>query len=84
MLQDSDPKHTAKLTQDWLRGHVPEYITREQWPPRSPAPQPHRERVGIGGEASFASPAKNARAVETCSGCGVDGGDDGGVLYHSG
>ena len=30
------------------------------------------------------SPAKNARAVETCSACGVDGGDDGGVLYHSG
>ena len=39
-LQDSDPKHTAKLTQDWLRDNVPEYITREQWPPRSPAPQP--------------------------------------------
>ena len=35
-LQDSDPKHTAKLTQDWLRANVPEYITREQWPPRSP------------------------------------------------
>jgi hypothetical protein len=35
-LQDSDPKHTAKLTQDWLRAHVPEYFTREQWPPRSP------------------------------------------------
>ena len=35
-LQDSDPKHTAKLTQDWLRDNVPEYITREQWPPRSP------------------------------------------------
>ena len=29
-LQDSDPKHTAKLTQDWLRDNVPEYITREQ------------------------------------------------------
>ena len=25
-----------KLTQDWLRANVPEYITREQWPPRSP------------------------------------------------
>ena len=35
-VQDSDPKHTAKLTQDWLRVNVPEYITREQWPPRSP------------------------------------------------
>ena len=83
-LQDSDPKHTAKLTQDWLRDNVPEYITREQWPPRSPAPQPHRERLGLGGEASLASPAKNARGVETCSAWGVGGGDDRGVLYHSG
>ena len=23
-VQDSDPKHTAKLTQDWLRTHVPD------------------------------------------------------------
>ena len=80
-LQDSDPKHTAKLTQDWLRANVPEYITREQWPPRSPDLNPHRERLGIGRKASLASPAKNARGVETCSACGVDGGDDGGVLH---
>ena len=83
-LQDSDPKHTAKLTQDWLRDNVPEYITREQWPPRSPDLNPHRERLGLGGEASLASPTKNARGVETCSAWGVDGGDDRGVLYHSG
>ena len=44
-LQDSDPKHTAKLTQDWLRVNVPEYITQEQWPPRSPASQLHKERL---------------------------------------
>ena len=73
----------AKLTQDWLRVNVPEYFTREQWPPRSPAPQPHRECLSIGREASLASPAKNARGAETCSACGVDGGDDGKVL-HSG
>ncbi|HZM25482.1 MAG TPA: IS630 family transposase [Anaerolineales bacterium] len=35
-LQDSDPKHTAQSTQDWLRDHVPEFITPEQWAPRSP------------------------------------------------
>src|SRR6185436_4222271 len=35
-VQDSGPKHTAKLTQDWLRTHVPEYITPQQWAPRSP------------------------------------------------
>jgi transposase len=35
-VQDNDPKHTAELTQDWLRTHVPEYITPEQWAPRSP------------------------------------------------
>ena len=83
-LQDSHPKHTAKLTPDWLRDNVPEYLTREQWPPRSPDLNTHRERLGLGGEASLASPAKNARGVETCSGRGVDGGDDGGVLHHSG
>ena len=60
-----------------LQDNVPEYITREQWPPRSP------NLNRIGGEASLASPAKNARGVETCSAWGVDGGD-GGVLYHSG
>ena len=36
----------------------------------------HRERLGLGGEASLASPAKNARGVETCSAWGVDGGGD--------
>ena len=30
-------------------------------------PQPHRERLGIGGEPSLAAPTKNARGVETCS-----------------
>jgi len=35
-VQDNDPKHTSELTQDWLRTHVPEYITPEQWAPRSP------------------------------------------------
>jgi len=35
-VQDSDPKHTAQLTQGWLRDHVPEFITSEQWAPRSP------------------------------------------------
>ena len=74
-LQDSDPKQTAKLTQDWLRANVPEYITREQWPPLT-RPQPHRERLGISGEASLASPAKNARGVETCSASGVDDGEE--------
>ena len=78
-LQDSDPKHTAKLTQDWLRAHVPEYFTREQLSTPSP-----RGRLGIGREPSLAAPTKNARGVETCSACGVDGGDDGGVLYHFG
>ena len=37
-VQDNDPKHTSELTQDWLRTHVPEYITPEQWAPRSPDP----------------------------------------------
>ena len=85
-LADTGPIYKIAIRstlQDWLRTNVPEYITREQWPPRSPDLNPI-ERLGLGGEASLASPAKNARAAETCSACGVDGGDDGGVLYHSG
>ena len=35
-VQDSDPKHTAKVSQEWLSEHVPERITPQQWTPRSP------------------------------------------------
>lgn len=35
-LQDSDPKHTAAATQQWLGANVPHYITRHEWPARSP------------------------------------------------
>ena len=59
-VQDNDPKHTSELTQDWLRTHMPEYITPEQWAPRSPDLKPHREHLGTGCEASIASPAKNS------------------------
>ena len=77
-------RSTAKLTQDWLRTNVPEYITRKQWPPRSPDLNPIENAWAlVPRQASLRQP-KNARGVETCSACGVDGGDDGGVLYHSG
>ena len=55
-VQDSDSKHTAKLTQDWLRTHVTEYITPQQWLTRS---QSDREHLGTGRQASLASSAKN-------------------------
>jgi transposase len=35
-LQDGDPKHRAAETQQWLTDHVPEFINKDQWPPRSP------------------------------------------------
>jgi transposase len=34
--QDSDPKHTSKLTTTWLDNNVPAYIPKEHWPPNSP------------------------------------------------
>jgi len=82
--QDSDMKPTAQERQDWL--HIPCVRVHHACAEDATLSRPHprREPLGIGGEASLASPAKNARGVETCSGCGVDGGDDGGVLYHSG
>lgn len=35
-LQDSDPKHTARATQQWLQEHVPGFFAAGQWPARSP------------------------------------------------
>ncbi len=34
--QDSAPAHRAQSTQNWLRDHVPDFITAKQWPPSSP------------------------------------------------
>jgi inhibitor of nuclear factor kappa-B kinase subunit alpha len=34
--QDSAPAHKAKTTQEWLRRHVPAFISAEDWPSGSP------------------------------------------------
>lgn len=34
--QDSAPSHRAKMTQQWCKGHFPNFITSEEWPPYSP------------------------------------------------
>jgi len=34
--QDSAPSHSANLTQDWLRANVPDFISKDEWPPCSP------------------------------------------------
>ena len=34
--QDSAPSHKARSTQDFLRNHVPQFISSQQWPPYSP------------------------------------------------
>ncbi len=34
--QDGDSKHTAKVTQDWLKLHVPRFVTKDEWPANSP------------------------------------------------
>jgi len=34
--QDSAPAHAAKSTQDWCRGHFPDFISKMKWPPYSP------------------------------------------------
>uniref|UniRef100_A0A672ZGG9 Tc1-like transposase DDE domain-containing protein n=1 Tax=Sphaeramia orbicularis TaxID=375764 RepID=A0A672ZGG9_9TELE len=34
--QDGVPAHTANVTQTWLREHCPQFITKQEWPARSP------------------------------------------------
>ena len=34
--QDSAPAHKAKVTQKWLKDHVPDFIAHDEWPPASP------------------------------------------------
>lgn len=34
--QDSAPAHKARITQAWLRDHLPEFISTEEWPSASP------------------------------------------------
>ena len=36
VLQDSEPSHGAKKTQEWLSANVPNFISKEEWPPSSP------------------------------------------------
>jgi hypothetical protein len=36
LLQDGATCHTALRTQDWLVRNVPDFIAKDQWPPRSP------------------------------------------------
>lgn len=34
--QDGAPSHTSRTTQAWLRNHVPAFITKDEWPAKSP------------------------------------------------
>lgn len=34
--QDGDPKHTAKVTQQWLELNTPHFTAKDHWPPNSP------------------------------------------------
>ena len=38
--QDSAPSHRAKKTQEWLSANVPQFISKEEWPPSSPELNP--------------------------------------------
>ena len=45
--QDSAPSHGAKKTQKWLSSNVPNFISKDEWPPSSPDLNPLE--FGIGG-----------------------------------
>ena len=34
--QDSAPSHKAKMTSEWLKSNVPDFISPEEWPASSP------------------------------------------------
>jgi hypothetical protein len=34
--QDGAPAHTARVTQAWLQDEIPDFLTKEEWPPSSP------------------------------------------------
>lgn len=34
--QDSAPAHAAKSVQDWCKANLPDFITKDEWPPSSP------------------------------------------------
>lgn len=34
--QDSAPAHRAKITQDWCKANLPDFMTSQEWPPYSP------------------------------------------------
>ena len=33
--QDGAPAHTANINQEWLRTNIPDFISKEEWPPSS-------------------------------------------------
>ena len=33
--QDGAPAHTAKTTQNWLSNEIPQFLSKEEWPPSS-------------------------------------------------
>ena len=34
--QDGAPAHTARLAQEWLSVNCPDFIAKDEWPPKSP------------------------------------------------
>ena len=36
LQQDSAPSHGSKLTQSWIKRKIPSFITKKDWPARSP------------------------------------------------
>ena len=34
--QDTAPSHSSKMTQSWIRAHIPAFISKNEWPSRSP------------------------------------------------
>ncbi len=36
LQQDGAPAHTANVSQAWFRSELPDFISKDEWPPSSP------------------------------------------------
>ena len=63
--QDTAPAHKANETQDFLRDRCPDFITRDEWPPRSPDLNPLDYSVwSILEEKACAKPHTNVESLK--------------------
>jgi hypothetical protein len=65
-LQDNDPKHRARLTQEWLEAHASEFFAAGDFPPRSPDLNPMENAWAMVGEHVARAQPQNLEGLKRC------------------